>query len=114
LELPKSKNTPRFRFTSWRILANSEDERQSKTDEVIKQSLKEFSKRVMRLSTPFLESMLADLSMEIDFLKDQIAAEPGLYESGSGKSLKDRSLLIAKKKLQIAETEFRKRSSQAN
>jgi hypothetical protein len=86
-----------------------EKEKDVNGDEIARESLKEFSRKATYLPTSVLERLIADLSTDIDFLNEQIAVEPELYETDAGKKTKDRNLKIAKKKLQIVETEFRKR-----
>jgi len=72
-----------FRLTKKRLLASDENERRgSRVDETEEESLEEFTKRILRQSTPFLESISAELSMKICFLPDQILAEPEPYLAG--------------------------------
>jgi hypothetical protein len=80
-------------------------------DEIAEQSLKEFSRKVASSPTSVLEKLVADLSMEIDFVNEQVAIEPELYETLDAKKRKDLLLESTKKRLEIAEIEFRKRSS---
>lgn len=97
-----------FKLTLKNILTSLPDDEEhgAKTDEGDEENLREFSKRVARQPTPTLESMLAEFSMEINFLEDQVLAEPELFAFGYGKSVADRKLRMTKKRLLIVKDEI--------
>ena len=71
-------STVRLRLRS--LLSAGNSDKDVSGDEVAEQSLKEFSRKVASSPTSVLEKLVADLSMESDFVNEQIAVEPELYK----------------------------------
>lgn len=74
-----------------------------------KTSLAEFLQKVRELDISTLEFTIAELSREVQFLEDQVGAQPELYREQSARERVEKKLNLHRKTLEIAKDEYRRK-----